>query len=303
MFIQNYIQFSLNKGNLSIKIFPPKGEIQSPAREAEKAAFYFYQKYKKKKIILCLSGGLDSLVMAESFLKANAPFSAVIWRYKNNLNAYDIKHAFQFCRQNKIDYEIEELDLESFYGNHLHFYYGIKYLCDSPQIAVHLYFLEQLAKRSDRAFFLPWQPPEFWYTYTQGIKNTAIKIFIAFRYLAYYRFFLLNKTAGSAYFMISHSALLYSFLKLPLVKFIMNHKNKNILKTVSPYKLKTILYKQGGFTSKPLKGKFTGFDQIRNSLSKKYGEDYYNKAFRFPLMKTIPPLKQQDLYLYPIWKN
>ena len=295
MFEQNYIQFSLDNHVFSIKVFPPKGKIDTPSMEAEKSAFYFYKKkYKSKRLILCMSGGLDSEIMAEAFLRANVPFSASIWKYKNNLNNYDIKHALMFCEKNKIDYEIEECDLELFYENKLHFYYGIKYLCNSPQIVVHLYFLEKLLKKPNIAVFLPWQPPEFFYC--QNKKKFTLKI-IFFRYLAYYRFFQLNKMNGSAYFIMCRTSLLHSFLKLPITRSIMNQDIN--FSYYSPYKIKTIMYQQGGFLSKPRKGKFTGFDKMKTVLQTKYGMDY-NKAFRYPLMKIIPDPEQQ-LYISSDW--
>lgn len=302
MFVQDYIRFSYDDNVFSIKAFPPKGKIETPALEAEKSAFYYYKKYKNKKIILCLSGGLDSEVMAESFLRADVPFSASIWKYKTNLNMYDIKHAIKFCRQNKIDYEVEECDLESFYSNYHHFYYGIKYLCDSPQVVVHLYLLEKLSKRPGIALFLPWEPPSFYYTYTQNIRKIALRVIVAFRYLGYHRCFHLNKVSGSPYFIISRSALLYSFLKLPLVKSIMSQKNIEVLRLISPYKLKTIMYRQGGFLSKPKKRKLTGFDYMKIALQTKYGTDY-DKAFRYPLQRVISSPKRKDVYIYPIWET
>ena len=96
MFDQNYIKFDLNNNILSVKVFPPKRNPNTPAVEAEKSAFYYYKRYRNKKIVLCMSGGLDSTAMAESFLKADVPFSVSIWKYKNDFNGYDIKHAVRY---------------------------------------------------------------------------------------------------------------------------------------------------------------------------------------------------------------
>ncbi len=295
MFGQNYIKISLNNSVFSIKAFPPKRKVSTPFIEAERSAFYFYKKYKSKKIVLCMSGGLDSEVMAESFLKADVPFSVSIWRYKNRLNDYDIKHAIMFCRENKIDYEIEDCNLELFYENKLHVYYGQKYLCNSPQVAVHLYFLEKLSKKVNIALFLPWQPPSFCY-----YRGKVVLQIMTFRYLAYYRFFYLNDICGSAYFLISQPALFYSYLKLPIVKYIIN-RNINTSDCDS-YKIKQIIYQQGGFLSKPKKGKFTGFDKIKNFLRDKYDIEY-NTAFRHPLVEMIPDHKKYNLHVVPFWKK
>ena len=279
-----------------MRVFPPKGRIDKPVVEAERSAFYFYKRYKPKKIVLCLSGGLDSEAMAESFLRAGVPFSVSIWKYKNDLNNYDIKYAIQFCKKHKLDYKMEECDLEWFYGNNLHFYYGQKYLCNSPQVVVHLHLLEKLFKNPDIAVFLPWQPPHF--VYDRRKKKTCVRI-IFFRYLAYYRFFKLNKVCGSPHFIICRSSLLYSFLKLPIVKHMM--KDPSLL-WCDGYKIKMILYRQGGFLSKPRPGKFTGFDKIKTALNKQYKIDY-NRAFRYPLMRMLPDPSPQYTYVTPIWEE
>ena len=296
MFEQDYIRFSLNESHFSLKAFPPKGPVDLPVKEAEKSAFYFYKKYKSKRLVLCLSGGLDSEVMAESFLRAGIPFSASIWRYKNNMNDYDIKTAIKFCEKHKVDYEIEEGDLELFYKNKLHIYYGKKYLCNSPQVAVHLYFLEKLLKKPHCALFLPWQAPVVYYN--PWLKKTLVKLII-FRYLSYYRFFYLNKTEGCFYFLMCRSALLYSFLKLPITRRIMR---ENKIFPCDYYKIKSIMYSQGGFAAQPKKGKFTGFDKLKSVLMAKYGIDY-NKAFRRPLMRMMPDPRREDFYVFPIWEE
>ena len=59
------------------------------------------------------------------------------------------------------------------------------------------------------------------------------------------------------------------------------------------------MYKQGGFLSKPKKGKFTGFDKMKTVLNTKYGIDY-NEAFRYPLMEIMPD-PEQHLYMSPDW--
>ena len=296
MFEQDYIQFSIKDDVFSTKVFPPSGKIEKPVREAEKTAYYFYKKYKTKKLVLCMSGGLDSEVMAESFLRAGAPFQVSIWRFKHGSNDYDIKHAIHFCKKHKLDYEIEICNLNWFYVSKMHGVYCKKYLCNSPQVAVHLYMLEKLFKEPNIAVFLPWQAPHFYYN---SKLRKAEALIIYFRYLAYYRFFKLNKTPGSPYFIISRSPLLYSFLKLPFVKQIMNNP---IIAKQDSYKIKTILYKQGGFLSKPKAGKFTGFDKIKTALNKNY-KICYNEAFRYPLMNMLPDLKKQNLRIAPVWEE
>ena len=294
MFAQDYIQFSLKGGDFLAWVYPPKGKVSKPVVEAERAAFYYYKRYKSKKLILCLSGGLDSEAMAESFLRAGVPFEVSIWRYKGWLNDYDIKYAFEFCKRHSLEYNMEECDLDWFYGNNFHILYGRKYLCNSPQVALHMYMLEKLFKLSNVAVFLPWQPPSFAYDPKGG---KAYVIVTYFRYLAYYRFFNLNEAPGSGYFIISRSALFYSFLKLPIVRQIM--RDAKILKCDN-YRIKSILYEQGGFKAKAKSGKFTGFDKFKVKLNERYKMDY-NRSYRYPLMRMMPDPKKQTFHVVPVW--
>ena len=61
-------------------------------------------------------------------------------------------------------------------------------------------------------------------------------------------------------------------------------KDVNVLRSGS-YKIKRLLYEQGGFQSKPKMGKFTGFDKLKVRLNKKHKIDY-NEVYRYPLICT-----------------
>lgn len=297
MFEQNYMKMHLSEGKFALRPIPPRQEIDTPFEEAKKAAIAFYKKYKNKKIILCLSGGLDSEIMAEAFLAAKIPFTASIWKYENNFNNYDIKHAIEFCKIYNIKYEMMYLDLNYFYKCNLHLHYAKKYLCNSPQVAVHFYLLEKLIEKdSNIAVCLPWQPPFIGKSYDNKI---FVKI-IPCRYISYYRFFYLNQLDGTAYFLMYSSSLLYSFLKLPISKKILNLQIEPSM--FKSYQIKAIMYEQGGFLSKRKQGKFTGFDKFKVFMNKKYSKKY-DQFFRHPLEQLIPDSKDQVFFISSVWKE
>lgn len=48
------------------------------------------RKSTNKKLVLAMSGGVDSEIVAESFRLANIPFSTVICRFTIDLNSHDV---------------------------------------------------------------------------------------------------------------------------------------------------------------------------------------------------------------------
>ncbi len=67
-------------------------------------------------IVVCLSGGIDSEVVAESFRQANIKFEAAILRFKKDYNIHDISWAIIYCEKYHISYRIYEMELEDFFN-------------------------------------------------------------------------------------------------------------------------------------------------------------------------------------------
>lgn len=86
-----------------------------------------------EKYSILFSGGVDSEVLAHSFLLAKIPFVVDILRFSKGHNDHDIKYAIDWCVDNSITYRIHELDIEEFYNSKEYIPLGIKY--QSSQIA------------------------------------------------------------------------------------------------------------------------------------------------------------------------
>ena len=65
-------------------------------------------------IVVCLSGGVDSEVVAESFRMANIQFECAVMRFQNDLNIHDISWAVIYCERHRIPYKIYEIDIQKF---------------------------------------------------------------------------------------------------------------------------------------------------------------------------------------------
>lgn len=97
--------------------------------------------------LVCLSGGYDSQFMCLLLKQAGIKFSAISYESMwgvNVVNSPDVGIATNFCIKHNIDHEIIKLDLKDFLDSELYIEYGKKYKTGSPQVACHLYFLDQI---------------------------------------------------------------------------------------------------------------------------------------------------------------
>jgi len=67
-----------------------------------------------KQLLINLSGGVDSEMIARSMLEAGIDFEVQIWEFNNNLNDHDISYAHKFCDEYNIKRSIIKLDIEQF---------------------------------------------------------------------------------------------------------------------------------------------------------------------------------------------
>jgi hypothetical protein len=65
-------------------------------------------------VYLLLSGGMDSEVMVESFLRADVPFTPITFKFKHGLNSHEMQHVQRFSRHHKLKTVYYELDILPF---------------------------------------------------------------------------------------------------------------------------------------------------------------------------------------------
>ena len=73
-------------------------------------------------IVVSLSGGIDSEIIAKAFLELDIPFSAISFKHISNANNHDIQFAERFCKNNNIVHMIEEFSFEDFLFNKIEDY-------------------------------------------------------------------------------------------------------------------------------------------------------------------------------------
>lgn len=105
-------------------------------------------KLAEKPILLFLSGGVDSEIMARSFIEASIPFEAVIVRMfynKQSCNEYDIVFALDFVKKYNIKYHIFEYNVNDFVREK-YIPYAEKYQTWMPGSLIHVDYVREYCK-------------------------------------------------------------------------------------------------------------------------------------------------------------
>ena len=89
-------------------------------------------------IMLAMSGGIDSEVIARAFKILNIPFRALTILHKHGTNRHDILWADEYCRQHNIEQIHVELDMPDFFNQ------GIESYIEKGYQAVNVYRYFQL---------------------------------------------------------------------------------------------------------------------------------------------------------------
>lgn len=98
-----------NTVNAEVTFWPVSRPVKSFKEEITTTAKNIYSSASKP-LYLGYSGGIDSEVIARAFLECNIPFTAITFRYLNNVNSYDINYAIKFCKENNIKHIIVDVN-------------------------------------------------------------------------------------------------------------------------------------------------------------------------------------------------
>jgi asparagine synthetase B (glutamine-hydrolysing) len=111
---------------------------EEPAVNFREALVEQAKTLKGKTNIVYLSGGIDSEIVAMSFIDAQVAFHPIIYTWIDSqgvvLNDFDTKFAVDFCTRNNLKPILCDLNIEQFWSSEEIFEYADKYLCSSPQI-------------------------------------------------------------------------------------------------------------------------------------------------------------------------
>ncbi len=259
--------------------------------EAVNCAIEIYKNRNGCTLSLCLSGGVDSEAMLLAFIAAGVDFKIYILRFKDELNKFDIQTSMQFCEQRGLKYSIIDLDVINFFESGLHLNYGIKYRCQSPQLAVHLWMCDQI----DGLPVLGGNP----FVKTEVNGHLFFIGLPGDLHCTYFRYFEQNKREGVPWFFIYSPELCASFLKLPTPRQL---NELRIGPSEYSYLMKCKTYQEAGFQIKPRKDKYTGFELLRDYYDQIHQTAHgtgFDQLFRRPL-EQLNPFPKEYFQLVPL---
>ncbi|NUN07416.1 MAG: hypothetical protein HUU57_16855 [Bdellovibrio sp.] len=266
------------KNIATISIGTPTAPLNSPLNEAIKAAQDLAAYYAGNKIYLCLSGGVDSECMLESFVRARVDFCPVLLVFSGGYNEFDIHHARQACRRHGLSWIEKNLDLDRFYNSKEFLEICDATECRSPMLAVHMWLFLEL----DGVPVCAWNPPRIVVGGNDKIRLTLPQEL----YFSYHRYSHKMNRPLRPFFFLESPALYYSFFHLSFVQSLLRDPKKwRSQYNLDEYYIKCHMYRNAGYHFSDKTYKFTGFEHYKNHVMSTYKSDQheYTRRFRTPL--------------------
>jgi hypothetical protein len=218
---------------------------------------------------VCLSGGVDSQTVVDTFLYAGVTPEVVIFNFLDDHNIHDVSHALKFCESRNITPRLIDFDVIRFLNNKS-YDFATKYKISSPQFAVHLYLAgklkdlgytsaifggNNLTQYTDKTWYTPTKEETDWCKYSHAINFPIIGSF----WLQDWR--------------LSLMATIFT----PYV---------NVTDAMHRYESKILSYKTMGYDVIPQEQKYNGFETIKKYYEEMTGDGWtFEHQFRKPIRK------------------
>jgi len=249
------------------------------------------------RIVLAVSGGVDSQAMIQSFVEAGVDIELAHLTFKHGYNDHDTEFAVSTAGRFNLPLNLVELDVLPFLHHRLD-EYADRYQCSSPQFACHHWLYEQLIEQGYTGIVAGgdyWTPTvDSWSWPITGPRQSWL-------------------TFGSKNNFPIMGNFLASTWQLNLALACCHRRNswfkqdKNIdhvgelsritIKERYPEKLEA--YHRFGFNVEPQANKFTGFEKVKDYFTSATGDPWsFEKRFRWPLehrWKGLEPSLKLDI--------
>lgn len=264
-------------------------ELQSGFAESQLAAEQILAAHKTQGLntILCMSGGVDSEHMLNSFLSVSKHFELTIFRFKDGLNLHDIVHAEKLATEHNLKINYVDIDAIHFYETGRHLYWAHSCRCQSPQLALHL---ECLSRIDFGVPVMAWEPPTPWriserdHIFSLGLPG--------YKQSVYEKLMAEKFDSAVPYFFAAYPEQVCAFFRTESYKsYCQKHLHSN-----SAYEMKLEIYRESGFPDIKPREKKTGFEEVKKYFQRKYNtfsEPIYDQKFRQPMLQINPsPAKE-----------
>ncbi len=279
-------------GAFSLRFTPCSREPAIWKEEIYTAAHSIAHKAKKP-LWVCSSGGIDSEVACQAFYDQQIPFSVLTLEFEDGLNQHDIHYAAQWCRDRGVHQEIVPLNITSFISSGVAAYE--RYPAVHPFRYIQIRLMEHVEERGGYAVLCSGEQ-------VYDVDRTKPVITRSDLFLPFSNGNAIplewckdNSTAHEPYFHFSTPELCLSYLRQPLVDFVLNNPELLFRHWSNAYTFKRIVY-QSVWTNLALRYKRDGYERIRpmidasrNALREKFHEQYRECNI------SVPELERQLL--------
>lgn len=114
--VVNFDYFFDDAGNFDLKFKPVSRPMLEWNEEVSETTKRIAQ-LTDRPIYLCMSGGIDSEIIAREFLKNNIKFKGITLRHIKGTNLHDVNYAINFCKEYNVELEVFPFDFEDFVIN------------------------------------------------------------------------------------------------------------------------------------------------------------------------------------------
>jgi hypothetical protein len=113
-----YTHYGINYNPTNFKIWYPRcTRITQSWTEEIKLSAKIVAQSTNKDIWICMSGGIDSEMVARTFKDLGIPFKALIAQFNDGLNSHDIIYSQRWCQHHNIEYKIFDFNIVDFLNN------------------------------------------------------------------------------------------------------------------------------------------------------------------------------------------
>ena len=205
-------------------------------------------------LFLCMSGGIDSEVVARAFIENNIEFTALSLRHIKGTNNHDVDWAIKFCRDRNLKHIVIDFDFEDFVINKIPKYIEQGYVTWRTFRFQQLYLFE-LAESLGYTAVLGGGPSPFFTVDGEICLNFKIDEFMCLDWLKN------NNQKHFPYFYWQNSEIMASYFSQGLINFMLTDPEYfvTVWPTTSPEKL-TVYHKY--WPEMPRRMKYDGFEKI-----------------------------------------
>lgn len=232
--------------------------------------------------VLCLSGGVDSQAMVQSWQEADLKFDVAILVFNDELNSHDVQHARMFCKLHNITPVEININVIQYLIRE-HFDQAEKYRCTSPHFSTHFKMFDILRDMGYTGICCGGQPLAKAKT-EWGPALSAAQL----NYLEYSK---INQYPIMGNFLGYYPKLCWSIAILtPNDDFVWSATANDSLEDITKkrYTAKVKGYQNHGFDIIPQASKFTGFEKVKEYFAKQSNDGWaFEKKFRHPLEKKF----------------